>query len=120
MTPSALKKRCGSANCPAFVDGTKYCADHQRQAYRAADSRRGGSDPFYKTAFWLRVRSFVLRAEPLCRVCRAVPATLVDHIIPRADGGADYDPANLQPLCPRCHARKTAHDEASRKNVNKK
>ena len=31
----------------------------------------------------------------------------LDHIIDLADGGAPYDPANLQWICIRCHARKT-------------
>ena len=38
----------------------------------------------------------------------------VDHLVP-VDGGGDFlDPANLQPLCRRCHHRKTAAENARR------
>jgi len=34
----------------------------------------------------------------------------VDHIVPIAEGGAQFDPANLQLLCPECDRRKTSED----------
>lgn len=34
----------------------------------------------------------------------------VDHITPLNEGGAPYDPANLQPLCTACHVRKTRQE----------
>lgn len=69
-------------------------------------------------AAWQRQRAATLRAEPLCRLCLAagmtVPATIVDHILPIADGGGN-EQSNLQPLCKRCHdAIKTPSDKASR------
>lgn len=52
-----------------------------------------------------------IASEPLCRMCAAegklVSATEVDHIQPLAQGGAQFDPANLQSLCRRHHAGKT-------------
>ena len=60
---------------------------------------------------WQKLRAFVLSNEPLCRECMGrgeiVPATDVDHIVPRSRGGSD-DEANLQSLCHACHSRKTA------------
>jgi 5-methylcytosine-specific restriction protein A len=53
---------------------------------------------------WLAIRTEQLRCQPRC-FCGA-PATEVDHIIQRSDGGAD-DFTNLQSLCHRCHNRKT-------------
>lgn len=57
-------------------------------------------------------RSAVLVAEPLCRHCaeagRVKAAALVDHIVPRPAGAHDLN--NLQPLCQRCHAVKTASE----------
>ena len=39
-----------------------------------------------------------------------VPATEVDHIVPKARGGPDaWD--NLQALCKSCHSRKTAVED---------
>lgn len=55
----------------------------------------------------------VLRRNPACtdpfgvHGGQYVPATDVDHIVPRAQGGTDA-PENLQPLCHACHSRKTA------------
>lgn len=54
-----------------------------------------------------------LRANPLCvdpfgvHGGRAVPATQVDHIIPKREGGLD-EWGNLQALCDSCHSKKTA------------
>ena len=41
-------------------------------------------------------------------------ATMVDHIVPIADGGEKLDEDNLQSLCQDCHARKTADDLVKR------
>lgn len=61
------------------------------------------------SAAWRKIRAGVLQAEPLCRICaakrRITAASCVDHI----NGDAmDNDRMNLQPLCSRCHSRKTA------------
>ena len=40
----------------------------------------------------------------------------VDHIIAIEDGGAIYDPQNLQLLCLKCHGVKSAREWISRKN----
>ena len=55
-------------------------------------------------------RERILRAEPLCRYCKAKgiirQATEVDHVQELAFGGSDTED-NLQPLCTPCHDRKT-------------
>ena len=60
-------------------------------------------------------RARLFAAEPLCRTCaragRAVIATIRDHVVPLAFGGAD-ERANTQPLCRDCHDAKTAHESA--------
>ena len=60
-----------------------------------------------------------LHAEPLCRRCASLgyttAATLVDHILPIADGGAVLDEENLQSLCIRCHGIKTSEDLRKRR-----
>lgn len=52
-----------------------------------------------------------LAAEPTCRDCRAegktTVATVPDHIIPLAKGGADTDD-NIRCLCERHHRIRTA------------
>ncbi len=64
---------------------------------------------------WSKLRKALLAQEPLCRTCReqgrVTAATELDHIVPKAEGGAD-DLANLQALCGDCHKDKTAHESA--------
>lgn len=38
----------------------------------------------------------------------------VDHIVPIAEGGHPFDPANLQTLCEDCHRDKTAQENSER------
>jgi hypothetical protein len=59
---------------------------------------------------WRALRLDVLRAEPLCRLCRTAPATEVDHIV--AFHGL-HDPlrlsrSNCRPVCKPCHRSRTA------------
>lgn len=62
---------------------------------------------------WQRIRAHVLRTQPLCRPCfadgRVTAATEVDHVVPKVDGGGD-EIDNLQPICRRCHADKSARE----------
>jgi 5-methylcytosine-specific restriction endonuclease McrA len=62
---------------------------------------------------WTKLRNKRIAAEPLCRLCmeagHVTPATQVDHIKPRAEGGRDeWD--NTQSLCLPCHQAKTAEE----------
>ncbi len=94
---------CGHPGCPALVRDGARCSAHRVTHER----REKEADPFYKRSAWLRLRAVVLRRDPLCP-CGA-PATVVDHITPRDEGGAEYDEANLRSLCASCHARLPGH-----------
>ncbi len=114
--PLKPKTPCCYPNCPALTDD-RYCPQHERDRKRQADARRK-DDPLrrlYGTARWKRLRSQVLREEPLCRDCRAeghVEASAeVDHIVPARRGGGFFDRANLQGLCHPHHSRKTASED---------
>lgn len=72
----------------------KYVRDHPERA------------AFYASGAWRGARGRHLREHPDCVLCGA-PAKIVDHIVPRAEYGADIDPANLQSLCKKHHAQKT-------------
>lgn len=62
---------------------------------------------------WRKLRNRRINEEPLCRHCaengHITPATQVDHIIPRRDGGKDAW-ENTQSLCDDCHKAKTAEE----------
>jgi 5-methylcytosine-specific restriction endonuclease McrA len=59
-------------------------------------------------AAWQRIRAAHLAIEPDCRSC-GEPATDVDHIVRKRDGGSDDDD-NLRSLCHACHSRRTSLD----------
>ena len=59
---------------------------------------------------WRKVRASVLKAEPVCRICRTARATEVDHIqrFRGIDDPLRLDRANLRPVCVPCHRSRTA------------
>ena len=63
---------------------------------------------------WRRLRKAVLeRDKYLCQPCRqagrVAQAGIVDHILPKAEGGTDSDD-NLQSICEPCHKAKTQQE----------
>jgi 5-methylcytosine-specific restriction protein A len=88
----------------------------QPRVYKTKSGRsdKDTSDPFYTTPRWRRFRQLYLSSHPLCRHCELIgklnASTIVDHIKPRSQGGADYDEDNMQALCKSCHTRKTQKD----------
>ena len=62
-------------------------------------------------AAWDRLRVPILKRDSyLCQPClragRIRAANIVDHIVPKAQGGSD-DPTNLEAICANCHRLKT-------------
>ena len=91
-----------------------FCQGAGMVAHRPPESRPGAAVRGYDRR-WRRIRERLLDAAPLCASCEArgdvVPAALVHHVRPIAEGGS-HDLANLQPLCGPCHAR--AHAKGGR------
>jgi 5-methylcytosine-specific restriction protein A len=69
-------------------------------------------DQFYNTTVWRKLRTIHIQDNPICKWCdeedRTTPATVVDHIVPIKQGGERTNKDNLQSLCERCHAQKSA------------
>jgi 5-methylcytosine-specific restriction protein A len=67
-----------------------------------------------------KLREQLLRQEPLCRLCkqkdptRVSVATIADHVVPIAKGGAIHEINNLQPVCAECHQDKSNLDKGHR------
>ena len=110
--PRKPLRPCNYPGCPNLTS-TGYCEEHQK--LRDEQYRKYGRDDFsksfYSTPAWRSVRRRQLDAEPYCAECfkegRIVKASIVDHIVPIKEGGAKYDPKNLQSLCWSCHSRKS-------------
>ena len=83
--------------------------------------KRDVYDQFYAQKHWRKASVAFRKANPLCVKCaargRTTPAALVDHIVERKDGGADYALDNLQSLCHRCHNSKTHYERARRQQM---
>lgn len=58
----------------------------------------------------MRLRTTILRRDPLCTVCRKAPSAEVDHRIPLAHGGHPTAQTNLAGVCASCHLALTLED----------
>ena len=73
----------------------------------------------YNSTRWRRLRLLILNREPLCREHKQrdeiVAATVVDHIKPIQQGGEIWNEDNMQPLCTKCHNRKSGKEKRKTK-----
>jgi 5-methylcytosine-specific restriction protein A len=111
MANRALKF-CAWSGCSELVSGDRYCQEHSKQSQRQADERRGSANERGYTNRWQKARKIYLSHHPMCAEClfneRLTPATVVDHIIPhKGDYELFWDKDNWQPLCKKCHDKKT-------------
>lgn len=82
----------------------------ERKPYQAHAERT----KLYDSPLWRRLRLAQLDREPCCRACaakgRVMAANVADHITPYREGADFFDASNLQSLCTRCHASKSAKE----------
>ena len=106
--PTAIKRACLYPGCINHAVKNGKCDVHKQQdrSNEAEDRHR-----FYKQKQWRKFAKTYLIEHPLCVLCAGLTAaTQVDHIVPRSEGGDDWDEANLQALCQSCHSRKTMRE----------
>nr|WP_313064643.1 HNH endonuclease [Achromobacter animicus] len=133
--PVARPRPCLHPGCAALVRGGGYCERHapaQQEAAREKDRERGSAASRGYGHRWAKTSQGFLRNNPLCCACsardRVTAAEVTDHIVPHrlaealASDDADriaaaralfWDRANWQPLCWRCHSRKTAREDGA-------
>ena len=108
-------KVCKKSGCGrAAVPGKDYCEKHlnsqQAQQSRKIFTERRKSRQWhnlYQSAEWRRRSRDFLKRYPICFICGA-PSTITDHIVPhRGDLSLFWNENNWQPMCQRCHSRKT-------------
>jgi len=70
---------------------------------------RVNNQRFYNSAAWRRFATAHKAQNPLCvNFDECGGATVFsDHILPITEGGAKFDPENIQALCVKCNAVKT-------------
>lgn len=115
--PKAPPKACAHPRCRGYQAIGGYCDDHQPEAGRSGwkewTKGKSASQRGYGAGWRKRRLRVLLRDEYLCQPClkvgRLTEANQVDHILNKADGGADDD-LNLQAICVECHKRKTARE----------
>lgn len=108
---------CRQHLCPNLVTSRAmkgYCDNHseQRSNWTQRSARLGNAHERGYGHAWRKLRVHVLERDGyLCVYCakanRHVQATDVDHIVPKYKGGTD-EMDNLQSLCRKHHAKKTA------------
>lgn len=104
---------CKHPGCPKLVSyGNLYCEEHAPLHIHDVKTTK---EKGYGNA-WQRARKRYLAANPLCVRCESkgifVKAVVVDHIVPhRGDETLFWDESNWQPLCKRCHDRKTMTED---------
>jgi 5-methylcytosine-specific restriction enzyme A len=119
--PDAPLRPCRWPGCAALVE-RGYCALHRPpvalERPRLSSAMRGYG------ARWQRASKAFLQAGPLCLGCRAkgviTAATVVDHMRPhRGDPSLFWNQDNWQPLCKKCHDRKTVVEDGGFGRVRK-
>lgn len=126
--PAAAPKPCRHPGCGELVRGGSWCEQHKRPAPGSfADKSRGSRHDRGYGSDWDKRRARILRRDKgLCQEClRNGILTAVgdkpfsawcDHIVPKAEGGADDD-GNLQTLCRKCHQAKTDAEKNRRRGA---
>lgn len=109
--PWKPKTICVYPGCHQLVNGP-YCEQHKKLVAKKHNDK---NSKLY-TYRWRKASKHFLKEHPLCRHCqqedRVTTATEVDHKIPHGgDQKLFWDRSNWQPLCKKCHSRKTALED---------
>lgn len=108
--PSRPRRFCH--RCGAVTRARRCSCSGER--HRELDAVRGNSTARGYGREWRSISEDYRARHPWCEHHKAkgrlVPVALVDHVVPKDEGGSDDD-SNLCSLCRSCHARKTAADK---------
>lgn len=90
---------------------------------RKQHQRSVDNSEFYNSRTWRGFRAAYLLKNPLCVHCKQegvlTEATVVDHVVRIADGGAKLDENNMQSLCKKHHNRKSGKESHGYRQASK-
>lgn len=113
--PPKAKRPCRSPMCPGKTQSDHgYCDMHSHLASGWNRPGRGTAEQRGYGWTWRKLANAVLKRDRYlcqCENCkgRRLPATEVDHVIPKHLGGTD-DPGNLAAINEACHKEKTQRE----------
>lgn len=105
-------KVCGKPGCGRTCEeGKSFCRFHKDlEGKRKVFTRRGKSSEWhhlYATSRWKKMSRDFLKKYTVCFVCGR-KSEIADHIVPhRGNLELFFNEENLQPMCWKCHSRKT-------------
>jgi 5-methylcytosine-specific restriction enzyme A len=113
--PYAAPHPCAHPGCPKLTHDRR-CREHRREEWKEQDRNRPSAVARGYGSEWRKASRQFLRENPLCAEClktgRLRPSEVTDHIVPhKGNMTLFWDSANWQPLCWRCHSRKTAKED---------
>lgn len=95
---------CPTPRCPNLQP----CPHHPRGPWADSPAQHAGLTGWAKQQRNARI---IDEHAGICAICKRPGADLVDHIVPRAEGGTDDD-SNLQPVhTTPCHQAKTEQEK---------
>jgi 5-methylcytosine-specific restriction enzyme A len=96
-------KVCREPGCPELAESGA-CPAHTRKAWAGRDRTKStGLSGWQRQA---RAKRVIRRGGGICHLCGQTGATVADHVVPLAVGGADHED-NMRPVHPACHKTKT-------------
>jgi 5-methylcytosine-specific restriction protein A len=102
---------CAEPGCPQLVPpGPTRCpkcqAELDRKRYARQDAERPSAAARGYDERHREWRAKILKRDPVCVKCKAVPSKVADHIKPIREGGKRFQMSNGQGMCERCHNQK--------------
>src|ERR1039457_6499184 len=108
-TPGSVSRSCITVMVPCYLIGSR---SGTLNLVRESDQRHHLGKGRHRVAVSKRLRYEVFRRDNhACRYCGATAPDVkltIDHVVPKALGGSDTDPANLVTACEPCNAGKTS------------
>ncbi len=110
-------KPCNHPGCGKLIPpNDSHCDKHKQLVSKQREQPRESAHKRGYSRQWRKARLGFLAKHPLCLYCQqdnlVEEATVVDHITPhRGDKDLFWTRTNWQPLCKRCHDKKTATED---------